>query len=344
MSKNIIFFFLFVLTLSCSSSDEFQLKGRVIFDGKPVYDCEISVFLKEEKDKTVAPIKVVATDENGLFSMNLQKGTYYLNARKRHIVDGEVVMLVGDTKKVDLIKNMDLGDWVIFSKKDNKSFEKGTGIEGSVSNFSDYSKVRVYVYESLKTQLRGPDYIKEGKLNNDGTFRIDLPPGKFYVAVREREQRLAGPLSKNDKSAVYERNPVIVQKGFYTRLGDIKLLKIDISKLNSVTERGIIENGILAYGQVFMNNKKINKKIYVLAYENPEMIGKPTSISMTDDNGNFKLVFPYEGRFYIGARSRLGGPVEPGELIGSYMGSGDRSVFVKKGKELNLKIEVNEVW
>lgn len=344
MNKNCVYFFLFILFFSCGKSKEFEIKGRIVFDGKPIYDCEISVFLKEEKDKTVPPIKVVATDEKGFFNIKLKEGTYYINARKRHIVDNEVLMLVGETKKIDLNDNLNIGDWIIYSKKDNKNYEKGTGIEGRIINYTDYSKVRIYVYDSFKTQLRGPDYIKEGKIKSDGFFKLELPSGKFYVAVRERENRLAGPLSKNDKTAVYEKNPVIVEKGNYTKLGNIKLNKVDINKLKDVTDKGIIDDGIVVTGNIFINNKKLNKKIYVLAYENQEMIGKPTSISITDENGSFRLILPHEGKFYIGARSRLGGPAEPGELIGSYIGNGDKSIVVEKGRNLNIKIEVNEVW
>lgn len=344
MKKNIIRIFLLILLFSCSKSNEFEVNGRIVFDGKPIDDCEISVFLKEEKDKTIPPVKVVATDSGGFFNMKLKRGTYFLNARKKQMIDGEVLMLVGETKKIKVSEDINLGDWVIHSKKDSIVYEKGAGIEGKIINFTDYSKVRIYVYESTKTQLKGPDYIKEGKINRDGTFKIDLPPGKFYVAVRERERRLAGPLSKNDKTAVYEKNPVMIQKGSYTNLGNIKLFTVDAKKLSDVMEKGIFKDGYAVLGSVYMRDRKLNKKMYILAYENQEMIGKPVSIATTDQNGNFKLILPHEGKFYIGARSRLGGPVEPGEYIGSYIGSNDKAIFVKKDKNINIKIEVNEVW
>jgi hypothetical protein len=343
MVKKIFILFLLLL-ISCSKSDDFEVHGRVLFEGKPIYDCEISIFIKEEKDKTIPPIKVVATDENGIFSVKLKKGTYYFNARKRHTIDGETVMLVGDTKKIEVLNNVNIGDWTLYSKKDSKTYAKGTGIEGKVINFTDFSKVRIYIYNNQKTQLRGPDYIKEGKINSDGTFKVDLPEGKFYIAVREREKSLAGPLSKNDKSAIYEKNPVNITKGSYINLGTIKLSNVDINKLQDVTEKGIIKDGIILTGNVYMRDKKIAKKIYILAYENQEMIGKPISVTITDEKGSFRLILPHEGKFYIGARSRLGGPVEPGEYIGSYMGSSDKSIIVKRGKETKINIEVNEVW
>ncbi|MCX7769666.1 MAG: DUF4198 domain-containing protein [Proteobacteria bacterium] len=343
MYKNKLFLF-FLILLSCFHSEEAVVNGRILFDGKPVYDCEISVFLKEEKDKTVPPVKVVATDENGVFSIKLKRGVYYLNARKRHNQDGEVIMLVGDTRKIEVQRDINLGDWNLHSKKDSKNFEKGTGIEGRVVNFTDYSKVRIYIYDNTKTQLRGPDYVREAKINPDGSFKIDLPSGKYYLAVREREKRLAGPLSEKDKTGYYEKNPFSVEKGMYVKLGEIRLTNVDIKKLQKVNESGIIGDGIIITGNVFIKDKKLNKKIYILAYENQEMIGKPVSISTADEQGNFKILLPKEGKYYIGARSRLGGPVEPGEYIGAYTGSSDRSIYVSKGKEIKIKIEVNEVW
>lgn len=342
------FFFLLIslIVISCKGSELKTITGKVIYEDKPVFDCEISVFLKEEKDKTTPPIKVVATDENGFFQIKLKEGIYFINARKKMETQGEVLMLVGDIKKIDLRKDVDIGEWKLYSKKDAKIFEKGTGISGVIKNFDDFSKVRVYVYKDDSSGLRGPDYIKESKIRNDGTFTIDIGEGKYYVAVRERQKNIVGPLMENDKSGIYSKNPIVVTKGSYIKLEPIFLNKVNIEKLGGVIKSGITgSDGPILLGQVVKRDGKPAKKIYVLAYENQEMIGKPVSVSPpTDDNGHFKLVLPSEGKYYIGARSKLGGPVEPGELIGTYTGSYDKGIFVKKSMDSKIKIEVNEVW
>ncbi len=346
MFKKAFFILTCLLMLSCSRDSEKLVKGKVVYNNSPVNDCEISVFLKEEKDKTIPPVKVVATDENGFFTLTLKKGNYYINARKRLEQNGEVLMLVGDTKKVSVDKDIDIGEWQLYSKKDTQVFERGTGISGVVKGFNDFSKVRVYVYKNKTTNLRGPDYFKESKILQNGAFTIDIPEGSYYIAVRERAKNIAGPLSENDKSAVYEKNPVIVKKGSYTELEKITLTKVDKERLGGVINKGIINiDGPIISGQVIRSDGKPAKKIFVLAYENQEMIGKPVSVSSpSDEHGNFKLILPAEGKYYIGARSKLGGPVEPGESVGTYTGSYDKAIYVKRGEKLNIKLEVHEVW
>jgi len=346
MFKKIFIMLTCLVMLSCSKGSEKLVKGRVVYNNSPVYDCEISVFLKEEKDKTIPPIKVVATDENGFFTLTLKKGNYYLNARKRLEQNGEVLMLVGDTKKVTVERDTDIGEWQLYSKKDAQIFGKGTGISGIVKGYSDYSKVRIYVYKNTNTNLRGPDYFKESKILQNGAFTIDIPEGSYYIAVRERAKNIAGPLSENDKSAVYQKNPVIVKKGSYTVLEKITLTKVDKERLSGVINKGILNiDGPVISGQIIKSDGRPAKKVYVLAYENQEMIGKPVSVSLpSDNNGNFKLILPDEGKYYIGARSKLGGPVEPGELVGTYTGSYDKAIYLKRGDKLNIKLEVHEVW
>jgi len=346
MFKKVFFILFCLLMFSCSRDSEKLVKGKVVYNNNPVNDCEISVFLKEEKDKTIPPIKIVATDENGYFTLTLKKGNYYLNVRKRLELNGEVLMLVGDTKKISVDKDIDIGEWQLYSKKDAQVFEKGTGISGVVKGYSDFSKVKVYVYKNKNTNLRGPDYFKESKILQNGSFTIDIPEGNYYIAVRERLKNIAGPLSENDKSAVYKKNPVFVKMGSYTVLENIILSKIDKERLGGVINKGIINiDGPIILGQVFRNDGKPAKKVFVLAYDNQEMIGKPISVSTpSDDNGNFKLILPDEGKYYIGARSKLGGPVELGELVGTYTGSYDKAIYVKRGDKLNIKLEVHEVW
>lgn len=344
--KVTIFLILVLIFMSCSRDKrEYEIKGRLIFDNKPVHDVEVSIYVKEEKDKTTPPIKVIASDENGNFKVKLTKGTYYINARKRHESAGDVLMLVGEPKKVELTHDVNMGDWVLYSKKDKRHYEKGTGIRGKVKNFNDYSKVRVYVYENTKTDLRGPDYLVEGKVKSDGSFVIDLKEGKYYVAARERKKDKAGPLSDEDLSTIYEKNPIEILKDRYVDLGNIILKKVDIEKWSGVINKGIITDGLILTGIVVKRDGKPANKIYVLAYDSQEMVGRPISISPpTKEDGTFSIVLPRKGKYYIGARSKLGGPVEPGEYVGTYTGNYDKSVFVDGTEQKKIKIEVNEVW
>jgi hypothetical protein len=86
--------------------------------------------------------------------------------------------------------------------------------------------------------------------------------------------------------------------------------------------------------------------VRVMAYADPRMIGRPFAVSgPTGGDGAFLLRLPKPGKFYLGARSELGGPVSPGEWIGSYDGAPDHGVSVRNGEQREgIRIRVVEKW
>lgn len=341
-------FLIFSLILIACGKDEYTLKGRVLYKDKPLEDAEISVYLKIEKDKDTPPIKVSSTDKNGFFVIKLKKGRYFLTGKKKLEEQGEINMLIGNYSEtpIELNSDMVLKDWSLQSVKEKESFTKGKGIKGVVRGFNDHRKVRVYVYRDTKSNLKGPDYVSVGKINKDGFFQIDLKDGVFYLSARERKGNFAGPLKEGDKSAEYTKNPIKITKNGYEDIGVLILRNIDSKKLEDIKKTGLLkENTATLKGLVVDENDKPVKNVYVMAYKESEMIGRPLSISLpTDANGNFILNLPHEGKYYIGARTKIGGPAEPGEMIGYIKGSSDKSIFIKKGETKNIKIEVKEIW
>ena len=76
------------------------------------------------------------------------------------------------------------------------------------------------------------------------------------------------------------------------------------------------------------------------------MVGKPAHISApTTRDGRFNLYLEDGGTIFIGARSAYGGPLEPGEWVGTYDGQDDHSLHVPSGSEQDIgTIVVKEVW
>jgi hypothetical protein len=65
----------------------------------------------------------------------------------------------------------------------------------------------------------------------------------------------------------------------------------------------------------------------------------------TGADGNFSLFLSDGGTYYIGARSAFGGPLEPGEWVGTFDGQADHSVTVTRGANDDLgMIIVKEFW
>ncbi|MCX7990493.1 MAG: hypothetical protein N2999_00450 [Proteobacteria bacterium] len=340
--------FLSLLFLSACGKDEFSVRGRVLYNDRPLEDAEVSVYLKLEKDKERPPVKVVATDKNGFFEVRLKRGKYFLTGRKRLEDQGEIDMLVGsysDTP-IDVKSDLVLKDWTLLSKKNKEDFKKGTGIKGIVKNFKDFRKVRVYAYKDTNSGLKGPDYISFSKIDKDGQFQMDLKEGDFYISVRERKGSFAGPLKEGDRAYDYPNNPIRLTKDKYLDLGIMNLKEVDRKKLEELRKTGYLREGAITIkGVVVDENKKPVKNVYVMIYKDSEMIGRPFTISLpSKEDGTFTITLPEEGKYYVGARTKIGGPAEPGEKIGYIKGSSDKSISVKKGEIKNIIIEVKEIW
>lgn len=339
---------LILVLFSCKQEGDFVIRGRIFFNGKPIDDAEVQVYLKEAKEKETPPIKVVATDKDGMFQIKLPAGKYFLVAKKKSIENGEIDMLFGNYpgNPVNLSKDITLEDWSLESKKSRGQIAKDTGIIGKVKGFKNYRFVKVYAYKDLSTGLKGPDFVNKAKIDESGSFAINLPKGQYYLVVRERRHGDYGLLKEGDYSGEYEKNPVIVPEKGYREIEPITLRPVNSKKVTHVNREGIVEAGIAEVeGIVVDRNNKPVKNIYVLFYDNPEMVGRPQLISTpTDNSGKFMVRLRKEGKYYIGARSKIGGPAEPGELIGTYMGSQDKGLVVKRGDRFSIKLEVQEVW
>lgn len=346
--KKISILLLFFLILSCNSKNDFALSGKVLFKGKPLYDAEVQVFLKQEKEKETPPIKVVSTDEKGVFTITLPKGKYFLVAKKKYDDEGEIDMLFGNHPEnpIRLNSNITLKDWNLESKKAKNSFSKGVGIKGIVKGFSNFRNVRVYAYTDNSTGLKGPDYTNKTKIDKDGNFTIDLPKGSYFLVARERKVGNFGLLREGDFSGEYKNNPVSVKNEGYMFVDTINIKLVDKKKVAEINEKGLVEEGRAKLSGIIVDrNGKPAKNVYVLLYDNPEMVGRPSIISApSNKDGKFLVVIKKQGKYYIGARSKIGGPAEPGELIGTYLGSSDKGVKIEEGKNVEIKIEVHEVW
>ena len=87
-------------------------------------------------------------------------------------------------------------------------------------------------------------------------------------------------------------------------------------------------------------------EFYLTARKRADGSRKPTVISApTSADGRFELFLPQGGTWFIGARSAFGGPLEPGEQVGTWDGRADHGVTLDSGEKLDLgDLIVREVW
>ena len=107
-----------------------------------------------------------------------------------------------------------------------------------------------------------------------------------------------------------------------------------------------VQGGFIVTGLVVGEDRSPMAGAYVFLYDDRRMVGKPVSISApTGEDGRYNVAISQPGEYYIGARTRFGGPVEPGEFMGAWDEKGPRPVILKEGMaSANCDIVVREVW
>jgi hypothetical protein len=174
------------------------------------------------------------------------------------------------------------------------------------------------------------DWVSHGS-GLDGSYKLDLPPGDYFVVARKRQSGLNyGPLSVGD---YYDHSPgrvsTRVRKGKYTEVNFI-LMKLTeplffqgMTAVSRATNTGI-------KGRLLDEEGNHIPGTYAIAYKDDDMQRLPDFAStLTDDEGNYTIYLPSGGRYWLAARFHAMKVPVQGEPFGRYEGSDDYSVTVK---------------
>ena len=226
-----------------------------------------------------------------------------------------------------------------------KKAVKKSGIKGRIT-YKDTGKPvgKSYVYAYVgKIETRAAqmgiigitDWVSHGS-DEQGNYKLDLPPGEYYIAARKRVNGLNyGPLLRGDwydhKSA---RKPIVVRKGKY-RTCDFQLMKLEepmffqgLTAAQKATDTGI-------KGQLLDENGEHVPGTFVMAYVDDDMQRAPDFAStLTDDEGFYTLYVPRGGRYWLAARFYAMKTPQKDEPFARYEGSPDHSVVVEDGEFL----------
>ena len=191
---------------------------------------------------------------------------------------------------------------------------EGSGVAGQVLfKGKALGRAYVYVFNDPGTNFRGMG-LASVPAGEDGRFRVKLPPGRYYVLARKRQDGgIYGPPGKDDYVGYFPGNPVTVRAGAYVPLYLEATTRID------TLEESLFMGGTSAgwfEGTVTVAGGKPAAGLYVLFYVEESMSGTPAFVAgPTDAKGHFK-VRAAAGSFHLLARSNLGGPLEAGEWYG----------------------------
>ncbi len=331
------------------------ISGTLLFDNRPLAGASVEIYLRAGKDRSTLPFATAATDDQGRYRFELPAGQYYIIGKLRQTLDdGRIRMLMAECPTNPVEVSVGIQVLPPFSLREMGRDGAlvplpGTGVEGRLtSGGAAVAGAYVYVYTEAASGLMGPSYGEAVKTLADGRFRIELPAGRFYLAARKRDAggRMGG-LAVGDLNGTWADNPINVTAGQMIVLGDFPLQAVDAAVRAEKLASGTFEaTGTGFFGRVVNQDQRPIAGIYVFAYLDSRMVGKPTYISApTVDDGRFKLFLGSGGTYYIGARSTFGGPLEPGEWVGTWDGQADHGVAIVDGSSQSLgDIIVREVW
>jgi len=319
------------------------VKGKATVNAETVAGVEILAYPADILTFNTHPSHVsVATATDGLFSLELPGGQYYLLARgdglSAYYGRNPITVPEKGLENVNLLLTPD----DLPGPLEDPALE--SGIVGSVSlDGRPVQNAIVTVYPDLSSQLKGLGLGMAAPTDQHGYFELPMNSGTYYLVVRVRQSgQMVGPLKAGDLFGYLPGNPLVLKPD------NIARVHIPLIEVPEKVERHAASmfGNTLVTGRVLDTQGTPVADVQVLLYDDSMMLNRPLYVSRkTSDDGNYQLSFPKGGHYYIAARSELGGTPAPGELYGRYQGSADHSIEIDTGKVLeDIEIVVDEVY
>ena len=328
------------------------IEGRAVSRGAAVAGATVEIYLSAGRGKESAPFAAAATGADGSFRLELPAGSYWVWVKDLASTQGPrrlaeypgnpVHLAAGATQSLGAVELHAVG------KSQESVAAPGVGVRGRVLyNGAPAGETAVMIYDAVSTRLAGPGYLALVRTDPEGRFQIDLAPGPYRFAARRRQGgATSGYLQEGDSSVTAPMDPIVVPANGYLDLGELQLHVVDAERLAAKGARGIQEPMTTALeGRALGPDMKPRAGQFVFVYRDEGMIGRPESMARTGDSGEFELTLSGGGKYYIGARSRHGGPRQPGEWAGKLAGTSDSGLTVLAGRRVKgLTIVMEQVW
>jgi len=350
--------FLILLTLAIpgqSYSAGGGVEGIVQYRGETVPGAYVELFDMRKPDGEA--VGSTNTGSDGRFNISLPPGSYRLTAKKRPEGPGSGGMLFGSTGDDPLQVSRTIIIVLPIQLKDMGSGEGAAGeitVTGTVLG-SKGALSGAYVYFYPGGTRRGPGYLARARTGQNGRFKAGLAPGAYTVTVRFDTSGDGigsngmgsdgmGTVGIGDLVGDYRSNPLQIGNE-PVELGEIELRSVDPDTWELRQWAGV-QGDFRVTGMVIREDRSPMAGAYVFLYDDRRMVGKPVSISApTAGDGQYSVVVSRPGTYYLGARTRFGGPVEPGEFMGAWDEKGPRPVTLEGGTaSASCDIVVREVW
>jgi hypothetical protein len=337
----ILFLVIGLLPLAADvAADELtSVAGKVTFGAEktPISGVRVAAYpLDSSQLRGEAAFNSTLTDADGTFTVQLPAGSYYFVAQNQ-----ELYCYYGRNPVTVPTAGLNGMNMSLVSKNPPLPTVEprvNNGLLGQLSfRGKPLSGAIVTVYTDLNQQLKGMGLGMTAPTDERGIFEAEVQPGTYYLVARKRNSgAFMGPLRSGDYFGFYAGNPLVIREG--------ELARVAIAMLEVPEKVGRLADSM--FGETSISGRVVDEQgqplagLRVLLYDNPMMLNRPLYVSQpTAADGGFVLSFPSGGTYFLAARDVLGGPPQPGQLYGRYLGSRDGSIKVKTGQKLS-EVEV----
>lgn len=186
----------------------------------------------------------------------------------------------------------------------------------------------IRAYRSIPDIAAGKVVAEAAPVGLDGTYKLELPPGGYYLTARDG----SGPLRPGNYFCYYSGAPVQVVAGSYRNVG-FNLVRIPREAAAEKAPRSGLR------GEITFQDAPL-ERAYLYVYQDAEKGFKgPGYLIQPVEKGLFRLNLP-PGKYWLLARKRLRGgqfgPIETGDYFNYYPGN---PVTVAAGEMREVKIE-----
>ncbi len=313
--------------------------GKVMFHAKPMPGAVVYAYSDPVQLFRRSSAPPVTSGPDGTFKMKLPRGQFYLAAMKKLTGPGKspapgdlYAFYGGNPVIIDPFRTAKITINLMKKPKNQEPTaceEKGKGgIEGTVTlDGQPLDGVTIYIYLDSDSSFRGLGYYMSPPTGVDGRFKMRMNDGTYYLVARKRMSReVTGPLKEGDYYGYLDINPLVVHNG--------KVLHVEFPVMMKVEKAAPGGQGFTIVSGTIKDKKGTPLKgMYACLYKNGTMTNRPAIVSgKTGADGVFRLEVPFSGKYYLGARSVLGKPVDDGQYWGRYDENPDHSIVIEAGK------------
>jgi hypothetical protein len=289
-----------------------------------------------------APFEAGPTKDDGLFTLDLPAGDYYLLAENAELFTyyGRNPVAV----PADGLANVNLRMVPKGGEGPTQKPLVESGVLGLVTlDGQPVAGAVATVYTDLTSQLKGYGLGMSAPTDDQGVFEVPLPPGTYYLVVRVRKRgAMAGPMRAGDLFAYLPQNPLMIKEKQVAR---VRIPLIEVPEKVEKFAATLFGNTSIA-GRIVDKDGQPVAGVHAILYADMMMLSRPAYVSQPSDaEGRFVVSFPDGGTYYLAARSTLGGTPQPGELYGRFGGTPDASIRMRTGQKLeDVRLVVEKVW